>query len=123
VLTVALSMSSRTILWKGRSSMRRSLRSGTSSPSRTALLSAVLRTSCLRGSWPTSSLGSVSPSASLFPPLLYLASVAHLNSSVQTELSFGAKLENCSFLELLKWFRHGNESFLLLGSMLWFYKV
>ncbi|GAA5914491.1 hypothetical protein JCM6882_003039 [Rhodosporidiobolus microsporus] len=39
------------------------------------------------------------------------------------ELSFGAKLADCSFLELIKWFQHGNQSFFFLGSTLWFYKL
>ncbi|BGP17387.1 hypothetical protein JCM10213_002870 [Rhodosporidiobolus nylandii] len=41
----------------------------------------------------------------------------------RTELSFGAKLADCSFLELIKWFQHGNQSFFFLGSTLWFYKL
>ncbi|GAA5848843.1 hypothetical protein JCM8547_006364 [Rhodosporidiobolus lusitaniae] len=39
------------------------------------------------------------------------------------ELSFGAKLADCSFLELVKWYQHGNQSFFFLGSTLWFYKL
>ncbi|GAA5917904.1 hypothetical protein JCM6882_003986 [Rhodosporidiobolus microsporus] len=39
------------------------------------------------------------------------------------ELSFGAKLADCSFLELIKWFQHGNQSFFFLGSSLWVYKL
>ncbi|BGP41179.1 hypothetical protein JCM10450v2_005218 [Rhodotorula kratochvilovae] len=37
-------------------------------------------------------------------------------------LSWGARPEDASMLELIKWARHGENSFALLASILWFYK-
>ncbi|GAA6008800.1 flavin monoamine oxidase family protein [Rhodotorula paludigena] len=37
-------------------------------------------------------------------------------------LSWGARPENASMLELIKWARHGENSFGMLASILWFYK-
>ncbi|ORY91639.1 hypothetical protein BCR35DRAFT_323378 [Leucosporidium creatinivorum] len=39
------------------------------------------------------------------------------------ELSFGALAENCSYLEWIKWYIHGNCSYRLLADMLWVYKL
>ncbi|GAA5848820.1 hypothetical protein JCM8547_006354 [Rhodosporidiobolus lusitaniae] len=44
-------------------------------------------------------------------------------SSPWVELSFGAKLADCPFLELVRWYQHCNQSFFFLGSTLWFYKL
>ncbi|GAA5983795.1 hypothetical protein JCM10908_005930 [Rhodotorula pacifica] len=38
-------------------------------------------------------------------------------------LSWGARPEDASLLELIKWARHGENSFSYLATMLWFYKL